>query len=176
MSQNCERVNGAYNWSRRDKVVYSGILIPFTVAFIGAAYLLATESPYLVTGFILLYIAVNIFQAGCCIGCPYRGSYCPPIFGLYSANLLSSLVYRSRDLDQRFFRINADLAVIFLLITIVFPVYWLIELNWLYLLGFLILLAIHAGLFLSLICPRCSYNDTCPRGQTSLRLFNRRDI
>jgi hypothetical protein len=137
MAQNCERLNGTYNWSKKDRAVYSGILVPFAVAFIGTAYLLATVSPYLVTVFIVLYIAVNIFQAGCCIGCPYRGGYCPPIFGVYLANLLSSLVYRRRDFDQRFFRINANLAELFLLITIVFPVYWLIELNWLYLLGHL---------------------------------------
>ncbi|UCG83455.1 MAG: hypothetical protein JSW38_01135, partial [Dehalococcoidia bacterium] len=105
---------------------------------------------------------------------PYRGRYCPPVFGVYLANFLSSQIYRNRSYEQRFFKVNAHLAELFLVFTILFPVYWLVSLNWLYLLGFLLLILVHAALFFPSMCPKCSYNDTCPGGQATLKLLRRR--
>jgi len=93
------------------------------IVFVGAAHVLATEAIYLLVIFLLLYAGVNFFQAGCCAGCPYRGSFCPAIFGIYLANLISATVYKSRAFDQRFFRLNARLAEVFLAVTILFPTY-----------------------------------------------------
>ena len=162
-----------YKWSRKDRVLYFAVLLPFAVAFIGTAYLLATVAPYLAAIFILLYVAVNVFQAGCCVGCPYRGRYCPPVFGLYLANFLSSQIYKNRSFRRNFFKVNANLAELFLGLTLSFPIYWFLSLNWLYLLGFVFLILMHAALFFPSQCTRCSYNDTCPGGQTTLKLLKR---
>jgi hypothetical protein len=35
----------------------------------------------------------------------------------------------------------------------------------------LLLLATHMLLFLTLICPKCSYSNTCPAGKTACKLF-----
>jgi hypothetical protein len=168
---NCNRA--VYKWSRRDRLLYFATLVPFLVAFFGAAYLLATQSIYLTVIFLLLYIAVNVFQAGCCIGCPYRGRFCPAVFGIYLGNLLSAAVYKSRTSEPRFFRINANLAEVFLAATILFPIYWLIVSNWVYLAVFLLLVGLHVIAFFPAMCPKCSYNDTCPGGQTTLKLLRR---
>ena len=162
-----------YEWSKKDRALYFAVLFPFAVAFIGTAYLLATAAPYLAAIFIVLYVAVNVFQAGCCVGCPYRGGYCPPVFGLYLANFLSSQIYNNRSFEQGFFKVNANLAELFLICTLLFPVYWLVSLNWLYLLGFLLLILMHAALFFPSMCTKCSYNDTCPGGQMTLKLLKR---
>ena len=162
-----------YQWSKRDKFLYSAILIPFLVAFIGAAYLLATVSIYLTIIFLLLYIIVNLFQAGCCIGCPYRGKYCPAVFGMYLANFLSATIYKKRNFEPGFFKINATLAEISVIIALLFPVYWLLSLNWYYLVVFLSLIVVHIILFYPIICPKCSYSDTCPGGQVVHKLFKK---
>ena len=162
-----------HQWSRHDRLLYFATLAPFLVAFCGAAYLLSTVSIYLTATFVSLYIIGNIFQAGCCVGCPYRGGFCPSVFGMYLANLLSATFYRKRSFEPRFFRINANLAEISLLATLLFPVYWLLSLNWLYLVVFLLLVVLHVVSFFPLICPKCSYNDTCPGGQTTLKLFGK---
>jgi len=162
-----------YEWTRKDRTLYFIALFPFAVTLIGTTYLLATEALYLAAIIIILYVAVNVFQAGCCVGCPYRGRYCPPVFGVYMGNFLSSYIYRNRSYEQGFFKVNANLAELFLVFTLLFPVYWLVSLNWLYLLGFLLLVLVHAALVFPFICTKCSYNDTCPGGQATLKLLKR---
>ena len=167
------RDTSIHQWSVRDKLLYAVILIPFLAAFLGAAYLLATASIYLAIVFLLLYVGVNVFQAGCCVGCPYRGKYCPAVFGVYLGNFLSATVYRKRDFESRFFRTNATFAEILVVATFLFPIYWLLLLNWYYLVAFLILMVVHIVLFYPTVCPKCSYNDTCPGGQAVHKLFKR---
>ena len=77
-----------YEWTKRDKWLYALSMIPFLIVFVGTAYLLATYSIYLAIILVVLYVITNIFQAGCCVGCPYRGRYCPALFGVYLGNLL----------------------------------------------------------------------------------------
>jgi len=162
-----------YQWSRRDKFLYSAILIPFLAAFIGAAYLLATVSIYLTVIFLLLCVIANFFQAGCCIGCPYRGKFCPAVFGMYLANFLSTTIYKKRNFEPRFFKVNATLTEISVIIALLFPIYWLLSLNWYYLVVFLSLIVVHIVLFYPIICPKCSYNDTCPGGQVVHQLLKK---
>jgi hypothetical protein len=162
-----------YHWTRRDRLVYLATLTPLLVALVGAAYVLALESVYLAVTFVALYAAVNVFQAGCCVGCPYRGKFCPATFGIYPSNLLSARLYKHRPYDPRFFRINANLAEFFLAATLLFPTYWLAVSNWLYLIAFLALVGLHVVTFFPAHCPKCSYNDTCPGGQTTNSLLRR---
>jgi hypothetical protein len=166
MNQN----KGVYLWSNQDKLLYFAILLPFLVAFIGAAYLLATVSIYLTVIFLLLYVMTSFFQAGCCIGCPYRGRFCPAVFGVYLANFLSAAIYKQRNFEPRFFRTNAMLAEISAIILFLFPIYWLILLNWYYVVIFAILMVVHVVAFFPVMCPNCSYHDTCPGGQVVLKL------
>jgi hypothetical protein len=170
-SLNCNKA--VYPWSRRDQLLYFATLVPLMLALIGAAYLLATVAIYLMVIFFLLYIAVNVFQAGCCIGCPYRGKFCPAVFGIYLGNLLAATVYKGRTSTPRFFRINANLAEIFLAATLLFPIYWLAISNWVYIVVFLLLVTLHVITFFPAMCTKCSYNDTCPGGQTALKLLRR---
>ena len=96
-----------YNWTPKDKTQYALSLIPFLVVFIGTAYLLSTYSIYLSLILVGMYLLTNIFQAGCCVGCPYRGKYCPALFGVYLGNLLSGILYKDREFDEKFFERNA---------------------------------------------------------------------
>lgn len=165
-----------YQWSKQDKLLYFISLIPFVVAFTGAAYLLATVSIFLTGIFLLLYIIINFFQAGCCIGCPYRGKYCPAFIGVYFGNILSTLIYKNRNFEPKFHKINTTLGETFCIITLLFPVYWLLLTDWRYLVIFITLIIIHIILFLPLMCPKCSYNDICPGGQAYHKLFKKKKI
>jgi len=162
-----------YQWTTRDKLIYALSMIPFLIAFIGAAYLLGTISPLLTVALILLYLVVNIFQAGCCIGCPYRGRYCPAIFGVYPANPISVLLYRDREHDNRFFERNANIAQVLLGIILIGIGYFLATLSGWYLLALVLLLGIHVAIFMTLICPKCGFNETCPAGKASCLLVRR---
>ena len=119
-----------YAWTKRDKWLYALAMIPFLIVFIGTAYLLATYSIYLTILFVALYLIINIFQAGCCVSCPYRGKYCPALFGVYLGNLLSGVLYKDRQFDEKFFRRNATVAEIMVLVLVLYPVYWIFRTGW----------------------------------------------
>jgi hypothetical protein len=155
-----------HEWTRKDTWLYVLSMIPLAVVFVGTGYLLATYSVYLAFIFVILYILTNIFQAGCCVGCPYQGKYCPALCGVYLGNLLSVIVYKEREFDQKFFKMNARAAEIMVLVLVFFPVYWIYQSGWYLVLIYFALIAAHFILFMPTQCEKCSYNMTCPGGQT----------
>jgi hypothetical protein len=162
-----------YQWTGADKGYYFLSLIPFAIGFVGAAYILATVSLYLVALFVGLYIVTCFFQAGACVGCPYRGRFCTALFGIYLANVISSIIYKNRSFEQRFFNINAQVASIAAIATFLLPIYWLFVNGWYYMALYLLATMIHLFLFYRLFCPKCGYSDTCPGGRTVHRLSRR---
>ena len=116
-----------YKWTNKDKWLYILSMIPFAMVFVGTAYLLATYSIYLLIIFMVLYIITNVFQAGCCVGCPYQGKYCPALCGVYLGNLLSSILYKNRQFDLKFFKLNATAGETMVLILVLYPLYWVFK-------------------------------------------------
>ncbi len=155
---------GAYQWTSRDKYLYWLSMVPFLVVFIGALLLLTTYSAWLSVALMVFYLLTCVFQAGCCIGCPYRGKYCPALFGIYLGNLLSTLLYPNREFDQKFFDRNAAAGEIMVLVLALFPIYWVVKTSWWLLPVYLLLIAAHLVLFMPTQCEKCSYNETCPGG------------
>jgi hypothetical protein len=171
MKQEC------YKWTKKDKWLYFISLIPFVILFAGTLYILRDYSILISILWILLYIVVNIFQAGCCIGCPYRGRYCPAFCGVYFGNILSGILYKNRQFDSEIFKRNATGGEITLIIFLLFTLYWIFLFNWYFILIYLGLIIAHIILFMPLQCPKCSYNDTCPGGnayQSYRKLFKRK--
>jgi len=153
-----------YNWTARDRFFYAVSMIPFLVAFFGAIYLLWAAAWYLGAIFIGLYLAGNVFQAGACTGCPYRGKYCPPIFGVYLGNILSGVLYPNRGFDADFIARQAKIAEYVVYVTLLFPLYWLYLSGWWVPLGYAGLLLLHLVLFMPVQCKKCSYHNVCPGG------------
>jgi len=119
-----------YQWTPRDKWLYWLSMIPFLVVFVGALMLLSSYSPWLALLEVVFYLITCVFQAACCIGCPYRGKYCPALFGIYLGNILSGILYPNREFDQKFFDKNAAAGEIMVLVIFLFPVYWIIRTSW----------------------------------------------
>jgi hypothetical protein len=162
-----------YEWTNKDKWLYALSMIPFLIVFIGTAYLLATYSIYLTIILVAMYILTNVFQAGCCVGCPYRGKYCPALFGVYLGNFLSGILYKNREFDEKFFKMNAAAGETMVLVIAVFPLYWVYRTSWVLVPIYLLLIAAHLVLFMPTQCEKCSYNTTCPGGQTWLSCRDR---
>lgn len=157
-----------YKWKRKDKILYAMSMVPFVIVFFGTIYLLSTYSIYLAIIMIGLYLLTNIFQAGCCVGCPYRGSYCPALCGVYLGNFLSGILYRDRKFDEQFFKRNAAAGETMVLVLVLFPLYWVYLTGWYLVPVYLLLIALHFALFMPTQCEKCSYNTTCPGGQAWL--------
>jgi hypothetical protein len=158
----------AVRWSVQDRLVHLLAALPLIAFYIGAIYLLAIGSIYLAGAFLLLWVGVNVSMVGICAGCPYRGGYCPGLCQLYFSPFLAAMLNRGQERSSRAgsFRVNLVLLGVFGIGSYVFAFYWLFRLHWhdhplvvLVLLGLLIL---HMPLSFFLLCPKCSYNDTCP--------------
>lgn len=160
----------AYEWTGRDKLTYLLASTPFLVAFLGALALVATLSVYWTIALLALYLLGCFFQAGCCAGCPYRGRYCPALFGIFPANFISATLYRDREFDQRSFDRNAALAETVVAVITVLCCVLLFLIHWALVVGFLALGVLHLVLFFRQICPKCSYNEICPGGQAATKL------
>lgn len=157
-----------YTWTKRDKWLYLLSMLPFIIVFLGTIFLLSTFNLVLVIILISLFLVTNLFQAGCCVGCPYQGEYCPALCGVYLGNLLSGFLYKNRKFNQEFFNRNAKGGEFMLLITILFPVYWIYKTSWLLIPVYFLLLFTHFLLFMPTQCEKCSYNTTCPGGKAWL--------
>jgi hypothetical protein len=158
----------AYQWKLKDKLFYALAIIPFLTGFVGTVYLLSTYSALLMLIWLALYIVTNVFQAGCCVGCPYRGQYCPALCGVYLGNFLSGILYKDKQFEQAFFEHNAKAGETMLFICIVFPLYWIFNTGWYLVPVYLLRLGVHFLIFMPTQCEKCGYNTTCPGGQTWL--------
>jgi hypothetical protein len=159
-----------YRWTSRDKLIYAAVLLPFLIAVLGALYILGTFSIYLALMAAAIFGLASVFQAGCCRNCPYRGGFCPAAFGIYPANLISRWLVKDREWS---FKRCAFWAELLLALDVLFPLYWLWQAGWYYPVAFLLLLGLHTVLFFPLICPKCSYNRTCPGGIITRKLLSR---
>jgi hypothetical protein len=154
-----------YNWTAKDKWLYALSMVPFLILFFGTAYLLSTYSIFLTIILFVIYLITNVFQAGCCIGCPYRGKYCPALCGVYLGNLLSVILYRNRQFDEKFFHRNAAAAELMVLVTSLFPLFWVWKTGWFLVPIYFLLLIAHILLFMPTQCEKCGYQNVCPGGQ-----------
>ena len=160
--------NEKYQWTKKDKWLYALSMLPFLVVFLGTIYLLSTFSVILALILVILFLVTNLFQAGCCVGCPYQGEYCPALCGVYLGNILSGILYKNRKFNQDFFNRNAQWGELLLVLTILFPVYWIVRTSWLLMPVYFLLLIAHFLLFMPTQCENCSYNTTCPGGKAWL--------
>lgn len=161
-----------YKWTKKEKWLYFISLIPFVILFAGTLYVLKDYSILISILWIFLYIIVNLFQAGCCVGCPYRGKYCPAFCGVYLGNLLSGILYKNRQFDSKFYEKNATGGEITLIAFLIFPLYWVFLSHWYYILIYLALIVAHIILFMPYQCSKCSYNNTCPGGKAYITYCN----
>lgn len=165
-----------HEWTKKDKCFYILSMIPFVVVSVGTAYVLATYSIYLLVILVALYVMTCVFQAECCVGCPYRGKYCPALCGVYLGNLLSCVLYKNRPFDPRSFKFNAMAATAMAVVLVLYPLYWLFKSSWYLVPIYLTLIALHFFLFMATQCEKCSYNTTCPGGRAWRRCRRRLNV
>lgn len=164
----------SYRWTASDKWYYFLSLVPVLIGFAGVVFILSTYSIALVFVFLGLYFLTSIFQAGVCVGCPYRGKFCPAVIGIYIGNIISQVIYPNRAPNKRFIETNIKLGETFVTITLLMPVYWLFSYGWYYLAFYIIAILIHLIFFYKVFCPKCSYKETCPGGKATYALNNRK--
>jgi hypothetical protein len=163
----------SYQWTKQDRIRHLIPATPLILFYVGSIYLLAKESIGLVALFLLLWVGVNLAVARICVGCPYRGGYCPGLSQLYFAPFLSQIIYPHQDRipGPRSFKSELILLGVLGIGSYVFTFYWLFRLYWhsspALVLILLALLIVHMPLSFFILCPKCGYNDICPMSRVS---------
>lgn len=152
----------------RRRWLYYSLTIPMLALLLLVLIYLGTFHPTLSIVFFLFYLDMSFFQAYCCVyqDCPYVGSFCPAILGIFSANLIAKILYKDRGFhrSKKKFDTYAAIAVVGWLGLIAFPLYWISKIGLPAAIGYVGLHAIYAVTFVLTICPRCAINGTCPGG------------
>ena len=161
------------------KKVYLVITIPLMAMILIVFSFLFLINPFYGMIFISFWLGANVFQSYCCEyqDCPYTDKFCPAVAGIIPASRIANLpIIKNMQKSKTRFDLFATFGSLCLLGLIVFPLFFLIELDILYPLGYIILILIYAILFLWSICPACAIRGTCPGGRasTSLRTLFRK--
>lgn len=154
-----------HHWSARERLYYVLLLIPALAALIGAAWFLFSNAWWPGAIYIFLILGVHVAQARCCVGCPYRGRFCPAIYGVYLANPLSRLLFRDAVHTRQTYDRAAAFGISFVVAILLFPLYWLYTAAWWYAALYVALLLLHTLIFFPTFCPKCAYRETCPGGR-----------
>lgn len=128
--------------------------------------------------FLLLYIFFALisilFQSYCCAfqECPYIGfpSFCPGIGGFLILSSYLTLFVKKLPKSKRWFNLSASIAGLSAFVFVIYPVFFLIKLNLLYPLLYLLLTLVYIISFFSLICPGCAIVKICPGGVFSRKI------
>ncbi len=155
------------------KNVYLLLTIPLMLLILALTVFLFLINPILSIIYLSFWIGANIFQSYCCEfqECPYTEGFCPAVAGIIPASRIARLpVIRNMKKSKSRFEVFATFGSLCLLGLIIFPLFFLIELDVIYPLGYFILILFYAFLFLWNICPVCAIRKTCPGGLFSTRL------
>jgi len=154
---------------------YLLLTVPMIVMYVAIAVFLWRVSLAFFVIYCALFIAVAISQSYVCVywQCPYVGKFAPCVGGFCLPSSQIARLFRNVKRSERTYNIAVTLAFVGFLGIIILPIYFLYQLNMVYMLIYLGIVLVYAISFLWLICPVCGTRYICPGGQTSTKL---RDI
>jgi len=161
-------MNTVSEWSSKDKVLYfSTALLAWILLTIIAVVYSLKYSVFALIGYLVIYILLVYLQAkDWCIGCPYRGKFCPGILCMGLANIVSTL-FKNRKFEYS--KKKEHLVSVLTMIYFAYPILFFYNKIWI-LVAYLTLLIIHLLLVWKLFCPKCKFNKVCPGGKVSAKI------
>jgi hypothetical protein len=154
------------------KALYLVLTIPMIALYIAIAAYLWTFHIAFFPIYGALFVLVAILQGYVCAywQCPYVGKFAPCVGGFCLPSSQIARLFKNAKRSERTYIIVVMLAFASLLGIILFPVYFLYELNILFVLAYLGIVVVYALCFLLFICPVCGTRHVCPGGQTAMKL------
>jgi len=149
---------------------FSTALLSWIILSIIAVLNIAESSIFALIGYLVIYILLVFFQAkDWCIGCPYRGKFCPGILCMGLANIVSTVLFK--NVKFKFSKNKEHLVSVLTGIYFFYPIFFLYD-DFLLVASYVTLLIIHLLLVWKFFCPKCKFNEICPGGKISSKIFN----
>ena len=163
-----------YYWNRNDKIKYLLVLSTWLLAVGIGMYFIALFEPWFVLVYIGSYLLLTYLQAWFyCIGCPYRGRFCPAIMNMILANFLAATLLKKKLFSEKRCLQVELLVLVPTLLSIGLPLIFIWG-NWLFTALYLCLFIGHFMLEFRLHCIKCSFRYICPGGKMACRIFKER--
>jgi hypothetical protein len=158
-------------WSSNDKLLYfSTALFAWILLTAISLIYIYKNSIYSLIVYLLIYILLVFFQAkDWCIGCPYRGKFCPGILCMGLANIMSIKLFKNKQF--KYTKKQEHIISILTGIYFIYPVFFIYN-NILILVFYIVFLIIHLLLVWKFFCPKCKFNKICPGGKISTKIFH----
>lgn len=156
----------------RRKSWYLLLTVPMIVMYAAIAGFLWQVSLAFFVIYCALFVAVAIFQSYVCYywQCPYVGKFAPCVGGFCLPSSQIARLYNNVKRSERTYNIVVTLAFVSFFGIIILPIYFLYQLNMVYMLIYLGIVLVYAISFLWMICPVCGTRHICPGGQISTKL------
>jgi len=157
-------------WSKDDRFFYFFTVLLTWILFTIIAIIYSFKySIFTLIAYLLIYFLLVFFQAkDWCVGCPYRGKFCPGILCMGLANIISAKFFKNKKFQYS--KYNEHLVSVLTAIYFFYPVFFFYS-NTLILVSYLLLLIIHLLLEWKFFCPNCKFNNVCPGGKISTMIF-----
>jgi hypothetical protein len=157
--------------------LYWLLTAPMFLLYLGIALLLSRFGAAVLIIYLAFFPIVILGQSTACVEfqCPYIDGFGPCVGGFCLPARWVARLYTEKMLPRWLFQVGITAAEIAFFCIILYPLYFLLQAGIVYLLFYLTVVLLYAGVFLTRICPVCAIREKCPGGQTStalLQIFN----
>jgi len=142
---------------------------PMFLLYLGVIWLLSRFGAGALIIYLTLFPIVILGQSTACLEfkCPYIDGFGPCVGGFCLPARWVARLYAGKELPSWLFQVGITSAEIAFFGIILYPLYFLFEAGTAYLLFYLAVVLLYAGVFLTRICPVCAIREKCPGGQAS---------
>lgn len=169
MKENGKKTDNLNKTCFPKKLFYIALHLPLIGLFAVLGFYIYSFGLKFLLFYILFGLISIIFQSYCCAyqNCPYVGfkSFCPGIGGFLILSSYIAVFLKKAPKSKFWFNLCASIGGLSAFVFVVYPVFFLIKLNLLYLILYILVSIIYVCSFFYLICPGCAIAaTTCPGG------------
>ncbi len=153
--------------------LYWLLTAPMFLLYLGVALILSRFGTPTILIYLGFFPLVILGQSTACVEfqCPYIDGFGPCVGGFCLPARWVARLYAEKMLPRWLFQVGITTAEIAFFGIILYPLYFLFQAGIRYLIFYLTVVLLYAGVFLIRICPVCAIREKCPGGQTSTALL-----
>ena len=154
------------------KTLYLVLTFPMIVLYIFIAAFLWRIHIVASLVYLTLFIGVALCMSVVCVywECPYVGRFAPCVGGFCLPSSRLALLWKNQKISEKRYKLFYNLAFFFFFGIILFPLYFLFNTNWLFALGYFLVVVVYWLVYSFLICPVCATRFKCPGGQMAMSM------
>ena len=155
--------------------MYCLLTIPMIAAYVFLFFFLWQTSPWLAVIYAALFVGVALCMSVVCVywQCPYVGKFAPCVGGFCLPSSRLALLWKGKKISEKQYNFFYTAAFAFFFAIILYPIYFVAVSSILWLIVYIVLVAVYTFLFMGLICTKCATRHICPGGKSSTTILEK---